>query len=74
MGKRFLFKVNVDSRNVRGVSSMFLVTRMTDNAGLLSHCCLGSYASQSYERDFDSNSASDSCKVYTLYCIFLHFV
>lgn len=32
--KKFMFRINVDSRNVKGVSSMYLATRMSDNIDL----------------------------------------
>lgn len=41
VGKKFMFRINVDSRNVRGISSMHLATRMSDDSDLISHSSVG---------------------------------
>lgn len=76
VGKRFIFKINVDSRNVKGVSYVYLVTRMMEDSELSTPRGLSYETSRSNDRELDTTSTMDSSKVHavSLYLFLFLFI
>lgn len=69
VGKRFIFNLNVDCHNIKGVICVYVVTCMMKDFELFSPRGLSVQNSQSNEQDLDTSSTVDSSKVYTIVVI-----
>lgn len=71
LGRKFVFVVQINVRNVKGDSSVYLVNKMMDDEDLVNLYSGASYGLQSLERDIESNnSASDSLRSYIWHYVY----